>query len=97
MKLDPIQDRIIVRRIGTTGMSAGGIALPASATENPNQGEVLAVGPGKRAINGAYMTPSIEAGDRVLFKQHTLAQTVEVDGEELLVMTEDDVLAVIRG
>ncbi len=96
MKLRPLHDRVIVKRIDSETKTASGIVIPDAAAEKPDQGEVLAVGPGKKNDKGELMAPNIAVGDRVLFGKYS-GQTVKVDNEELLVMKEDDLFAVIEG
>lgn len=96
MKLRPLHDRVIVKRMEEERMSAGGIVIPDSATEKPSRGEVLAVGNGKILENGDKRALDIKAGDTVLFGKYSGTE-VKVDGEELLVMKEDDIMAVIEG
>jgi len=96
MKIRPLHDRVIVKRIEEDRTSAGGIVIPDSATEKPIKGEVIAVGNGKILENGDVRALDIKAGDKVLFGKYSGTE-VKVDGEELLVMKEDDVMAVIDG
>ena len=96
MNIRPLHDRVVVRRLEEETKSAGGIVLPGSAAEKPSQGEVLAVGPGKKLDNGTVQTVDLQAGDKVLFGKYSGTE-VKVEGEELLVMKEDDVMAVIEG
>ena len=96
MKLRPLHDRVIVKRIDSETKTASGIVIPDNAAEKPDQGEVLAVGPGKMDEDGERMEMSVKVGDRVLFGKYS-GQTVKVDGDELLVMKEDDLFAVIEG
>jgi len=95
MKIRPLQDRVVIRRMEEETKSAGGIVIPGSAAEKPSQGEVLAVGPGKRLDNGSIQECSLKKGDRVLFGQYA-GSTVKVDGEELLIMSESEVFGVIE-
>jgi chaperonin GroES len=95
MKLRPLADRVIVKRLENETKSAGGIVIPDNAAEKPDQGEVLAVGPGKRDDDGDRIKLDIKVGDRVLFGKYS-GQTVKVDGDELLVMKEDDLFAVVE-
>ncbi|NNE04875.1 MAG: co-chaperone GroES [Xanthomonadales bacterium] len=95
MKLRPLHDRVIVRRMEEERMSAGGIVIPDSATEKPIRGEVLAVGNGKILENGEKRDLDIKSGDKVLFGKYSGTE-VKVDGEELLVMREEDIMAVIE-
>jgi chaperonin GroES len=94
MKLRPLHDRVIVKRMEEERLSAGGIVIPDSATEKPIRGEVLAVGNGKILDNGEQRGLDVKAGDKVLFGKYSGTE-VKVDGEELLVMREDDIMAVI--
>ena len=95
LKLRPLHDRIVVKRIESETKTASGIVLPDAATEKPDQGEVLAVGPGRRSDDGKLIALDVKIGDRVLFGKYS-GQTVKVDGEELLVMKEDDLFAVVE-
>ena len=95
MPLRPLQDRLIVRRSEPELKTASGIVLPDSAGEKPEQGEVIAVGPGRRNDKGDFVALNLKAGDQILFGKYA-GQTVKVDGDELLVVREDDVLAVIE-
>ena len=96
MKLRPLHDRVIVKRVEEEKLSAGGIVIPDSATEKPIRGKVLSVGNGKILENGETRTLDVKAGDTVLFGKYSGTE-VKVDGEELLVMREDDIMAVIEG
>ncbi len=95
MKLRPLHDRVIVKRLENETTTASGIVLPDSAAEKPDQGEILAVGAGKKNDKGELSPMSVQVGDRVLFGKYS-GQTVKVDGEELLVMKEDDLFAVVE-
>jgi chaperonin GroES len=95
MKLRPLHDRVIVKRLENETKTASGIVIPDNAAEKPDQGEVLAVGPGKRNDKGDFVALNIKVGDRVLFGKYS-GQTVKVDGDELLVMREEDLFAVIE-
>ena len=95
MKLRPLADRVIVKRLENETKTASGIVIPDNAAEKPDQGEVLAVGPGQRDDDGDFMKMNVMVGDRVLFGKYS-GQTVKVDGDELLVMKEDDLFAVIE-
>lgn len=94
LKLRPLHDRVIVKRIESETKTASGIVLPDAATEKPDQGEILAVGPGRRGEDGKIVALDVKVGDRVLFGKYS-GQTVKIDGEELLVMKEDDLFAVV--
>jgi chaperonin GroES len=95
MKLRPLHDRVIVKRMEEERLSAGGIVIPDSATEKPVRGEVLAVGNGKILENGDKRALDIGVGDTILFGKYSGTE-VKVDGEELLVMREEDIMAVIE-
>jgi len=95
MNLRPLHDRVIVKRMEEERMSAGGIVIPDSATEKPVRGEVLAVGNGKILENGEKRALDINVGDTILFGKYSGTE-VKVDGEELLVMREEDIMAVIE-
>ena len=94
MKLRPLHDRVIVKRLEQETKTASGIVIPDAAAEKPDQGEVLAVGAGKRNDRGDLIALNVKVGDRVLFGKYS-GQTVKVDGEELLVMREEDLFAVV--
>ena len=95
MKLRPLHDRVIVKRMEEERVSAGGIVIPDSATEKPVRGEVLAAGNGKILENGEKRPLDVQVGDTVLFGKYSGTE-VKVDGEELLVMREEDIMAVIE-
>ena len=95
MNLRPLHDRVIVKRLENETKTASGIYIPDNAAEKPDQGEVLAVGPGKQDDDGDRIAMSVKVGDRVLFGKYS-GQSVKVDGEELLVMKEDDLFAVVE-
>ena len=95
MKLRPLHDRVIVKRMEEERVSAGGIVIPDSATEKPIRGEVLAVGNGKILENGEKRELDIKVGDKILFGKYSGTE-VKVEGEELLVMREEDIMAVIE-
>jgi chaperonin GroES len=96
MKIRPLHDRIIVKRLEEERTSAGGIIIPDTATEKPIQGKVIAVGNGKILEDGKVRSLDVKVGDKVLFGKYGGTE-VKVDGEELLVMREEDVMAVIEG
>ena len=96
MKIRPLHDRVIVKRIDEERKSAGGIVIPDTAAEKPDQGEIVAVGKGKKGDDGKIIALDVKVGDRVLFGKYS-GQTVKVKGEELLVMREDDIMGVIDG
>lgn len=95
MKMRPLHDRVIIRRMEEETLSAGGIVIPDSATEKPIRGEVVAVGKGKLLDNGEIRPLDLKAGDKVLFGKYSGTE-VKLDGEEVLVMREDDVMAVLE-
>ncbi|MEE8340268.1 MAG: co-chaperone GroES [Xanthomonadales bacterium] len=96
MKLRPLHDRVIVRRVEEEKMSSGGIVIPDNAAEKPIRGEVLAVGNGKVLDSGEQRGLDVKVGDNVLFGKYSGTE-VKVDDEELLVMREDDIMAIIEG
>ena len=95
MKLRPLHDRVIVKRLEEERKTASGIVIPDAAAEKPDQGEVLSVGTGKILEDGKVRPIALKAGDRVLFGKYS-GQTVKVDGDELLVMREEDIMAVVE-
>jgi chaperonin GroES len=95
MNLRPLHDRVIVKRLDQETKTASGIVIPDAAAEKPDQGEILAVGPGKRNDKGDLITPDVKVGDRVLFGKYA-GQTVKVESQELLVMREEDIMAVVQ-
>ena len=95
MKIRPLHDRLIVRRLEEERKTASGIVIPDSAGEKPDQGEVIAVGNGKVLEDGKVRPLDVKVGDRILFGKYS-GQTVKVQGEELLVMREEDVMGVIE-
>ena len=96
MKIRPLHDRVIVKRLEEERKSAGGIVIPDTAAEKPEQGEIVAVGKGKKNDDGKLIHLDVKVGDRVLFGQYS-GQTVRVKGDELLVMREEDIMGVIEG
>lgn len=95
MKIRPLHDRVLIKRVEEETTTASGIVLPGSAAEKPNRGEVIAAGPGKSNDKGEIRPIGVKVGDMVLFGQYA-GTKVKVDGEELLMMSEDDILAVIE-
>lgn len=95
MSLRPLHDRVIVKRLDQETRTASGIVIPESAAEKPDQGEILAVGPGRRDADGKRVEPDVKVGDRVLFGKYS-GQAVKVDGNELLVLREEDIVAVVN-
>lgn len=96
MKIRPLHDRVVVRRVEEETKTAGGIVLPDSAAEKPSQGEVLAIGPGKILDSGDVRALDVKIGDKVLFGQYA-GSTVKVDGEELLILGESEIFGVLEG
>jgi len=94
MKFRPLHDRVVVRRIEAEEKSTGGIIIPDTAKEKPSQGEVIAVGPGGRDESGKLIPIDIKEGDRVLFGKWSGTE-VKIDGEELLIMKESDIMGII--
>ena len=95
MNIRPLHDRVIVKRVEAERTTASGIVIPDSAGEKPDQGEVLAIGPGKRDDNGKQVALDVKVGDRVLFGKYA-GQAVKVDGQEVLVMREEDIMGVVQ-
>ena len=96
MKFRPLHDRVVVSRIEEDAKSAGGIIIPDTATEKPSTGEILSVGPGARNEDGKITPPDVKAGDKVLFGKWSGTE-VKLDGEEVLIMKESDIMGVIEG
>ena len=95
MKIRPLHDRVIVKRLEEERKTASGIVIPDAAAEKPDQGEIIAVGNGKIQEDGKVRPMSLKVGERVLFGKYS-GQAVKVDGEELLVMREEDIMGVIE-
>jgi|TARA_B110000503_G_scaffold143757_1_gene248090 chaperonin GroES len=95
MKIRPLYDRVVVRRKEEEKSTAGGILLPGSAKEKPNQGEIVAVGDGKVLENGDLRPLAVKVGDTVVFGQYAGSNTIEIDGEELIIMGESEIFAVV--
>ena len=95
MKLRPLHDRVIIKRLDNERKTASGLVIPENAAEKPDQGEVLAVGNGKILEDGNVRPIGVKIGDRVLFGKYS-GQTVKVEGDELLVMREEDIMAVVE-
>src|SRR5262249_26862782 len=96
MKFKPLHDRVVIRRVEEEARTAGGIIIPDTAKEKPQQGEVVAVGPGGRNEKGELVPMEVKAGDRVLFGKWSGTE-VKLDGEELLIMKESDIMGVLEG
>ena len=94
MKIRPLHDRVIVKRVEEERKTPGGIVIPENAAEKPDQGEVIAIGTGKVMEDGKVRPLAVKVGDRVLFGKYS-GNTVKMDGEELLVMREEDIMGVI--
>jgi chaperonin GroES len=95
MKFRPLHDRVAVRRIDAEEKTAGGIIIPDTAKEKPQQGEIIAVGPGSRDEQGGIVPLDVKAGDRILFGKWSGTE-VKIDGEELLIMKESDIMGVLE-
>jgi chaperonin GroES len=96
MKIRPLHDRVIVKRLDEERKTASGIVIPDTAAEKPDQGEIMSVGKGKKTDEGKIIALDVKVGDRVLFGKYS-GQTVKVKGDELLVMREEDIMGVIEG
>jgi chaperonin GroES len=96
MKIRPLHDRVIVKRLEEERKTASGIVIPETAAEKPDQGEVTAIGKGKILEDGSVRPLDVKTGDRILFGKYS-GQTVKVQGEELLVMREEDIMGVVEG
>lgn len=96
MKIRPLHDRVVVRRSEEEKTTAGGILLPGSAAEKPNEGEVVAVGQGRVLKNGEVQPLSVKVGDKILFGQYAGSNMVKIDGEELLIMNESEIYGVLE-
>ena len=96
MKIRPLHDRVIVKRLEEERTSPGGIVIPDSAAEKPSQGKVVAIGKGKILEDGSVRALDVKVGDKILFGKYSGTE-VKVDGEDLLVMREEDIMAVIEG
>ena len=94
MKFRPLQDRILIKRIENEAKTSGGIIIPDAAKEKPQEGKVVAVGPGKRLDNGSVQEMGLKKGDKILFSKYG-GTDVKVDGEDYLIMREDDILGVL--
>ena len=96
MKFRPLRDRVVVRRIEGEAKTKGGIIIPDTAQEKPQEGEVIAVGPGALDDNGKRVVPEVKAGDFILFGKWSGTE-VKIDGEELLIMKESDIMGIVEG
>ncbi len=95
MKIRPLHDRVVVKRMEEERKTASGIVIPDTAAEKPDQGEIIAVGAGKKDDKGNHIALDVKVGDRVLFGKYSV-QTVKVEGQELLVMREEDIMGVVE-
>lgn len=95
MNIRPLHDRVIVKRLDSERTTASGIVIPEAAAEKPDQGEVIAVGPGKRDDSGKLISMDVKVGQRVLFGKYA-GQAIKVDGKEVLVMREEDIMGVVE-
>lgn len=96
MKIRPLHDRVIVKRLEEKEKTKGGIIIPDTAREKPMEGKVIAVGPGKVLESGTKVSMNVKKGDRILFGKYAGSE-IEIDGEEHLIMREDDILGIIEG
>jgi len=96
MKFRPLHDRVVVRRLDADEKTAGGIIIPDTAKEKPMEGEIVAVGPGARNEQGQLVALDVKAGDRILFGKWSGTE-VKIDGEDLLIMKESDIMGIIEG
>jgi len=96
MKIRPLHDRVVVRRQEEEQTTAGGIVLPGSAKEKPNQGEVIAVGSGRVLDSGDVRAIDVKVGDTIVFGKYAGSDTIEVDGEELIILSESDIKAIVE-
>lgn len=96
MNIRPLYDRVVIRRNAEEETTAAGIVLPGSAKEKPNQGEVIAIGEGKVLENGEVRPLAVKVGDHVVFGQYAGSNTIEVDGEELIIMGESEIFAIVE-
>lgn len=94
MDIRPLHDRVVVKRIEEAETMRGGLYIPDSAKEKPQEGEVVAVGKGKRADDGKLLTPDVQVGDRILFGKYS-GSDIKIDGNEYLIMREDEILGVL--
>jgi chaperonin GroES len=95
MKFRPLHDRVVVKRINAEEKTKGGIIIPDTAKEKPQEGEVIAIGPGARAETGKLVPPDVKVGDRVLFGKWSGTE-VKIDGQDLLIMKETDIMGVVE-
>lgn len=96
MTIKPLHDRVVIKRLDEERTSAGGIVIPDTATEKPSRGEVIAIGPGKMLDDGKVVPLAVKQGDKVLFGKYAGTE-IKLEGEEVIVMREDDIMGVIEG
>lgn len=96
MNIKPLQDRVVIKRVEEQKETAGGIILPGSAHEQQNEGEVVAVGPGKASDSGAIIAMTVKVGDKVMFGQYSGQEVKDDNGEPLMIMREDDIIAIVE-
>jgi chaperonin GroES len=96
MKFKPLQDRVVIKRLEEEEKTKGGIIIPDAAKEKPQEGRVIAVGDGKMSDKGQRIAPEVKAGDKILFGKYSGTE-VKIDGEDHLILREDDILAIIEG
>jgi chaperonin GroES len=94
MKIRPLNDRVIVKRVAEEQKTVGGIIIPDTAKEKPQEGKIVAIGPGRRDEDGKRIPPEVKEGDRILFSKYTGTE-IKIDGEERIFMREDDILAIL--
>jgi chaperonin GroES len=95
MKIRPLNDRVIVKRVEEEQKTVGGIIIPDTAKEKPQEGKIVAVGPGKRDDDGKRISPEVKEGDRILFSKYAGTE-IKIDGEEHIFMREEDILAILN-
>jgi len=96
MNIKPLQDRVVIKRVEEQKETAGGIILPGSAQEQQNEGEVVAVGPGKASDSGTIIAMTVKVGDKVMFGQYSGQEVKDDNGEPLMIMREDDIIAIVE-
>lgn len=96
MNIKPLQDRVVIRRVEEKKQTESGILLPGSAQEKENMGEVVAVGPGKASDSGAIIAMTVKVGDKVMFGQYSGQEVKDDNGEPLMIMREDDIIAIVE-
>ena len=96
MAIQPLADRIVVKVLEAQEVTKGGILLPETAKEKPQEGKIIAVGKGRVLENGSVRAPEVKVGDRVLYGKYTGTEITTIDGEELLIMKEEDILAIVK-